>query len=245
VPWRRSFEAFVEATREVTSVERLYEILIETMQAFGYDQLNFSVQRDPDLEDAYTGFGLISTYSQVWQDYYRERGLVRFDPVALRASSAYKPFRWREIERSTPLTRQQKAVLNKAEAAGLRHGVGIPFAGPRMQIAGIAMATSERRLLKQASLDLLAAYCNHFYTCYKRLRSAASPFVPPLIHLSERERQIMMRVAHGRTNEQISASLGLKMDTVDYYIREVFRKLGVHNRVVAAAICLQFGLIEL
>jgi len=245
VPWKRSFEAFVEATAEVTSVERLYEMMLEAMQAFGYDQLNFSVQRDPELPDAFKGFGIISTYPEAWRAYYQERQLVRIDPVARWASSAYKPFRWRDIERTTPLTRQQSAFLKKADAAGLHHGIGIPFAGPRLQIAGIAMASSERKRTKPVNLDLLAAYCNHFYTCYKRIKGRAFPSLAPLATLSIREQEIMVRVAHGRTNDQIALSLGVGPDTVDYHIRTVFRKLGVHNRVAAATLCVQFGLIEL
>jgi len=245
VPWKRSFEAFVEATNEVKSLERLFEIMLDAMQAYGFDYLNFSIQRDSDLHDAHKGFGIISTYETAWQDYYRERGLFRIDPVARWASSAYKPFRWRDIDRITPLSRQQKAVLNKADAAGLHNGIGIPFAGPRLQIAGIAMATSERRLSRAVNLDLLAAYCNHFYTCYKRITGTVGSLTPPIATLSEREQQIMIRVAHGRTDPQIAESLGLAPDTIDYYLRGVFRKLGVHNRVAAAALCLQFGLIEL
>jgi DNA-binding CsgD family transcriptional regulator len=245
MPWRRSFEAFVEATNAATSVDRLFEIMLDAMQAFGFDFLNFSIQRDAELHEAHKGFGIISTYGQPWQDYYRERGLYKIDPVAKWASSAFKPFRWRDIDKITPLSRQQKAFLNKAEAAGLHHGIGVPFAGPRLQVAGIAMATSERRLSRTPNLDLLAAYCNHFYACYKRILGTTAAALPPLVTLSEREQQIMIRVAHGRTDPQIAQSLGLAPDTIDYYLRGVFRKLGVHNRVAAASICVQYGLIEL
>lgn len=245
MPWKRSFEAFVEATREVNSVERLYEILLDVMQAQGYDQLNFSIQRDPELLDAHKGFGLISTYPKLWKDHYQDRQLIRIDPVARRASSAFKPFRWRDIDRTTPLSRQQNAFLKKADAAGLHHGIGIPFTGPRLQIAGIAMASSDRRMGKPANLDVLAAYCNHFYQCYKRLKGSGLASLAPMVTLSHREQEIMIRVAHGRTNDQIAQSLALSADTIDYHIRGVFRKLGVHNRVAAASLCVQFGLVEL
>ena len=245
MPGEHSFEAFVEASAEAKTVERLYELLLAAMLYFGFDQLNFSVQRDQALASHHQGFGLISTYPTAWQAFYRDRGFVGIDPVVRWASSAFRPFRWRDIERQSELSRQQITFLRKADAAGLHHGIGIPFTGPSLQIAGIALATSERRISRAVSLDLLAAYCNQFYKDYKRIVGAEPPVPPPLVTLSHREQEVMVRVAHGRSNEQIAEALGIGADTIDYYIRSVFRKLNVHSRVAAATLCLQYGLIEL
>lgn len=52
--------------------------------------------------------------------------------------------------------------------------------------------------------------------------------------LSKRERQILELVAGGHSNPEIAATLTLSPRTVDRHIQNLYRKLGVHNRVEAA-----------
>lgn len=52
--------------------------------------------------------------------------------------------------------------------------------------------------------------------------------------LSKRERQILELVASGSSNPEIADTLTLSPRTVDRHIQNLYRKLGVHNRVEAA-----------
>jgi len=52
--------------------------------------------------------------------------------------------------------------------------------------------------------------------------------------LSERERQILERVAEGLSNKEIGAQLYLSEKTIKHYMTNVLQKLHVHNRVEAA-----------
>lgn len=54
--------------------------------------------------------------------------------------------------------------------------------------------------------------------------------------LTEREREILERVARGNQNKIIAADLGLSEHTVKIHLHNIIRKLGVHNRTEAAAI---------
>lgn len=53
--------------------------------------------------------------------------------------------------------------------------------------------------------------------------------------LTERERQVLERVAAGERNAEIAASLGISPLTVRKHLENVFAKLGVENRTAAAA----------
>jgi DNA-binding CsgD family transcriptional regulator len=49
--------------------------------------------------------------------------------------------------------------------------------------------------------------------------------------LTEREQEVAELVAHGFTNKQIAHRVMLSRHTVDYHIRQIFRKLAVNSRV--------------
>lgn len=61
--------------------------------------------------------------------------------------------------------------------------------------------------------------------------------------LSERERQVLDRVAQGERNREIAERLGISERTVKAHLASVFNKLGVDTRAAAVSIGLQRGLI--
>jgi two-component system nitrate/nitrite response regulator NarL len=66
--------------------------------------------------------------------------------------------------------------------------------------------------------------------------AAATPLqtVGAFAELSERERQILERVAAGLSNKEIGAQLYLSEKTIKHYMTNILQKLHVHNRVEAA-----------
>jgi DNA-binding NarL/FixJ family response regulator len=55
------------------------------------------------------------------------------------------------------------------------------------------------------------------------------------IRLSDRERDVIRSLAHGRTNQEIAAHLFVSLSTVKGHLANVQAKLGVRNRVEIAA----------
>lgn len=53
--------------------------------------------------------------------------------------------------------------------------------------------------------------------------------------LTEREREILVQMADGRSNREISAALGINAITVKNHIAKIYRKLNVQNRVDAVS----------
>lgn len=52
--------------------------------------------------------------------------------------------------------------------------------------------------------------------------------------LTEREREILQHLAHGRSNKAIALVLGISHDTVKLHVRHILSKLGFRSRVEAA-----------
>lgn len=57
----------------------------------------------------------------------------------------------------------------------------------------------------------------------------------PLNDLTRRELEVLSALAAGQTNKEIAADLGLSLNTVKFHVRNLFQKLGVHNRSQAVA----------
>lgn len=68
------------------------------------------------------------------------------------------------------------------------------------------------------------------------LRGRTTPTADPLTALTTREREILALVAEGRSNADIAERLVLSEKTVRNHLSAVFEKLGVSNRIEAAAL---------
>ncbi len=62
----------------------------------------------------------------------------------------------------------------------------------------------------------------------------ATPPAQPLEPLTEREEQVLLTVARGRTNAEIAAELHISLSTVKTHIGSLMTKLGARNRVEIA-----------
>ena len=61
----------------------------------------------------------------------------------------------------------------------------------------------------------------------------------PLTGLTRRELEVLSALAAGNTNKEIAAELGLSPNTVKFHVKNLFQKLGVHNRSQAIALYLK------
>ncbi|MBI4445592.1 MAG: helix-turn-helix transcriptional regulator [Acidobacteria bacterium] len=66
-------------------------------------------------------------------------------------------------------------------------------------------------------------------------QTALSPQAFELLGLSQREAEVLLWVAQGKTNIELGIILGLSPRTVQKHLERIFQKLGVENRTAAAA----------
>ncbi|MEV4894936.1 helix-turn-helix transcriptional regulator, partial [Nonomuraea sp. NPDC055795] len=75
--------------------------------------------------------------------------------------------------------------------------------------------------------------------------SAGRASVPmaELAGLSEREREVLLLIARGRTNDQIAEHLGISRVTVKTHIRRLLAKLDAHDRAQLVVVAYESGLV--
>ena len=66
----------------------------------------------------------------------------------------------------------------------------------------------------------------------------------PNVQLTEREREVLLRVAKGFTLPEIGVQLGLSRHTIADYVKQIYRKLNVSSRAEAALEAQRLGLFR-
>ena len=74
--------------------------------------------------------------------------------------------------------------------------------------------------------------------------TAASANAMPVVNLTDRESEVLLRVAKGYTLPEIGVQLGLSRHTIADYVKQIYRKLNVSSRAEAALEAQRLGLFR-
>lgn len=114
-----------------------------------------------------------------------------------------------------------------------------------LEADGIVLKTEPSRQMIEAVRQVAAgqvvyprAVHNWLLRRASRDRAAAAE-ADPTQKLSGREKEVLVHIAQGKTNQEIAAALHLSENTIKYYLKNVYQKLQVHNRTEAARVYLK------
>ena len=62
--------------------------------------------------------------------------------------------------------------------------------------------------------------------------------------LTQREVGVLERVLEGKRNKEIAAALSISEETVEVHMKNIFTKLGVHDRTAAVYVALRRGILH-
>jgi DNA-binding NarL/FixJ family response regulator len=82
----------------------------------------------------------------------------------------------------------------------------------------------------------------HFTAKAKPQAAVASANAMPHVSLTDRESEVLLRVAKGYTLPEIGVQLGLSRHTIADYVKQIYRKLNVSSRAEAALEAQRMGL---
>ncbi|MDF5756287.1 response regulator transcription factor [Spongiactinospora sp. TRM90649] len=109
--------------------------------------------------------------------------------------------------------------------AGAR-GFLLKDAGPDLLSQAVrAAANGDALIAPSITARLLAAFAG---------TGPAPPQAQPIEALTDREEQILLAVARGRTNNEIADELHISLSTVKSHVASLMTKIGVRNRVEVA-----------
>ncbi|MGK2286547.1 autoinducer binding domain-containing protein [Pedomonas sp. V897] len=236
---------FIDFSNRAASPFELFNRLVDAATPVGYEYIAYASLEGSGRWtcDGCTGPSVLLNFPATWERYYRERGYHRIDPVFQYASSAGRPFFWSELPRVMGLSGDQHGLLNEALAAGLLDGACVPLYGPRGGVALMSFAASQARPKTNACLGYLNALATQFHLAYMRFAPADGGCEPSPV-MTRRERECLHWVARGKSSADIAVILGISENTVNFHIKKLLAKLGVHSRTVAVLRAQSLGLLD-
>jgi DNA-binding NarL/FixJ family response regulator len=135
--------------------------------------------------------------------------------------------------------------LDEYAFAGLRAGASgflLKDAGPAELVAAIrSVASGDAVVSPRITRRMLEMFAGRLPA------DAAEPAGtedPRLAELTAREREVLEAVAEGLSNAEIAERLFLSEATVKTHVGRILAKLGVRDRVQAAVLCYQLGIVR-
>ena len=118
------------------------------------------------------------------------------------------------------------------------HDVTVRKRSQEELLEAIQTVMSDAAWFSQALLEQLAQVRG------ATLKAAGEPAVAEVAQLTERERQVLERMASGRDNAAIAADLEVAEQTVRNHVTNIYMKLGVHTRSDAVIWARERGVVK-
>jgi len=244
---RYIIERFIEESNQSASPDEVSSSFGNALRKLGYDRFCYSLLTDHPSMGLRAGHGIARNYPDGWMAHYSANGYEHKDPVRLHAPIAIRPFTWESLEQGRVLKPEQKRVMNEARDAGLLDGIAIPIPGTNGEFAGVGMASSVGGVRPHRDLlSKLHALTLQFHLAYTGLMDK-DYLIPddggPDIQLTDREKEILLWVAEGKSDFVMADIIGVSHSTIRFHMNNIFKKLNANERTLAAVKAIRLGLI--
>lgn len=229
-----------EARIQIGHVKELLDAALDVLQPLSVEHVCYLSMGRPEIGEISR---IETNYPGDWFNRYHERDYMRIDPVVAAGRNSLRSINWRDIDKSS---REISGFFGEAADFGLReNGLTVPIRDTedRRALFTINGAAADRdwdAIIGEHGSDMrFVAFLFHLY--YERARQNHVDDCP---HLSERELQVLGWAAAGKSAWETSMILGLSQRTIDAYIRNCIRKLGVANKTQAVAVAVSYHLLN-
>jgi len=240
------FWTFIEKTNAAKTADELFNQYTCTLGKLGFDLVLMSLMTDHLSIGKPKGHGIIRNYDESWMKYYTEKGYASIDPVRKQVMLTTHPFLWSQLNAQDTYTKKQDIMMNEAQDAGLKCGIGLGIHKNNREIAGFGVASSDGTAeINQNIVSLVKALTNQFHMAYTNIeRKHGSSLPPEIANITNIESDILHYLSVGKSKGVISDIMGLNPNTLDYHLRNLYQKLGVNDKAYAVCVGARYGLIN-
>lgn len=229
---------FIQATNEAGDPTAVADLFGRALADLGFDRFLYCALRNhSQCEKA----ALVRNYPDDWMSHYVEQGYVETDAARRQCLVARGPFLWSSLVERLP--RHETRIFDEARAAGVRDGIGIGLHGPLGESMGVGVASSTGGADPGRHLQTIHLLAVQFNQAYDTLTFPAKARPDP--HLTPREREVLLWAARGKSAWAIGEILNISENSVEWHLKNVFRKLDADTRITAVVKALHRGLISI
>ncbi len=178
-----------------------------------------------------------TSYPAKWQQLYVEKGYLSRNPVRQQAAISSVPFLWSGLEKS--LKKPEREIFVDCRECGMQDGYVVPVHGAWGQAVAIGFACQSLEAIRnpgKSALQLLAYKLHHLFDL---------AVADTHIRITQREKQVLILLAQGAHTTTIGNKLMIADNSVEWHLKNIYRKLQVNNRTAAVVKAIQLGLLEL
>jgi DNA-binding CsgD family transcriptional regulator len=181
-------------------------------------------------------------HSDAWARGYFDAAVRRHDPFPDYVMRSGCVATYQEALSKLALTPAQAAFVDAYHAATLKRTFAMPIYGP-FDFDTYATVTLGHDLTEEhdSLVEHLVAVVE---AVNRRIAHLLETRTGVDIALSEREAEVLHWIGRSKSNGDIGTILSVSAATVDTYVRRLFFKLGVNDRIAAAVKGIRLGLIR-
>ncbi|MER9977823.1 LuxR family transcriptional regulator [Mesorhizobium sp. M0085] len=236
---------FLDQTDDITQSAQLFELLSAFALNFDCPWIAYGtlVPHEKVLKPAQPASGAMLKYPDEWKERYLKMGYDRIDPLIKKSRRRVGAVRWSEVYRDASTTENERRVLDEAATFGLRSGITVPLHGPAGSFTIMSFAQPLEREFRNTTMTYLQLAALHFHL--RVTKFANSSALKQAHGLSAREKECVLWAARGKSSWEIGIIVGISINTVNFHLKNVMRKLDAPSRTVAAIKAVDLGIIEL
>ena len=233
---RSAFDT-VAAAQKAGTIAELNDIMADSIEALGFDVFVGVNVLDPGGVLNYEV--LFGRTHEAWERRYVEQGYVHRDVVMRELIRSSEPLFWSDVLGRGPLAPHEAIVFQEAAEHGLSEGFIMPVKGLDGSLWKVLLCGSRVDAADpdtRAAAHLLSLY---YGSLAQRIRRTEQQDLTELVQLSRRQVECLKWVREGKSSNDIGDLLGLSGRTVDHYLADACRRLGVrtrHQAVIDAAL---------
>ncbi len=232
---RRAFDAAAEIFR-VTSPEELRAAFQPAIQSLGFEHFVSVETRGRTLR-------LIDGRPHpVWYPHLIAQGYQWSDAPFVAAQEGSSAVFYSDVATLKDLTSEQVRFAHERREHGLLDGFANSIHAADGTVFTVAMTGAD---IDAADPDVRAAA--HILSTYYGLATRGlevRPARPPPVVLTQRQRDCLSWVRHGKSATDIGDILGISPYTVHEHVAQACTRLGVRTRVQAVAMAIALGIID-
>ncbi|TRO89104.1 hypothetical protein FKB34_14875 [Glycocaulis profundi] len=183
---------------------------------------------------------LAGSWDRRWEARYMGREYFRHDAVLRQATGSDVSFAWSDLPRHCPLSEAERLVMNESADFGQPDGFVTPYRNVDGSMALVTLFGSSidadprlRTALRLTSVAFGGAIRRDFHT------------MPEGRRLTQREAEIVSRIAAGARQSEVADRLHLSERTVEQHLRNARTRLGVTTSAQLCVEALRYGLISM